>query len=117
MLVEHPMLGPAKLQSCPFPLAAATHKGMLRLYYTVQYYVLYCFRVTWHGPIVRAARVTVPRYRIMDSGSTKTGSDELKSVFETHLAEAGQMPFGCEEGDVSKGQVPKSTFQYRIVTE
>ena len=64
----------------------------------------------------------------MDSGSTKTGSDELKSVFETHLAEAGQMdelksvfethlaeagqmPFGCEEGDVSKGQVPKSTFQ------
>eukprot|EP00435_Cladocopium_sp_Y103_P056529 s259_g19.t1 len=29
------------------------------------------------------------QYRIMDSGSTKTGSDELKSVFETHLAEAG----------------------------
>lgn len=27
----------------------------------------------------------------MDSGGTKTGSDELKAVFETHLAEAGQM--------------------------
>ena len=47
----------------------------------------------------------------MDSGSTKTGSDELKSVFETHLAEAGQMPFGLEEGDGSKGQVSKSNFQ------
>jgi len=31
------------------------------------------------------------KYRIMDSGGTKTGSDELKAVFETHLAEAGQM--------------------------
>eukprot|EP00435_Cladocopium_sp_Y103_P036393 s1995_g9.t1 len=30
------------------------------------------------------------QYRIMDEGS-KTGSDELKAVFETHLAEAGQM--------------------------
>ena len=45
------------------------------------------------------------RYRIMDSGGTKTGSNELKAVFETHLAEAGQMSFGCEKGNVSKRKV------------
>jgi len=34
----------------------------------------------------------------MDEG-TKTGSDELKAVFETHLAEAGQMFFDGKQTD------------------
>ena len=40
------------------------------------------------------------RYRIMDEG-TKTGSDELKAVFETHLAEAGQMFFDGKQASIA----------------
>ena len=48
-------------------------------------------------PVVELCLVLL-RYRIMDEG-TKTGSDELKAVFETHLAEAGQMFFGSKQTD------------------